>query len=134
MQDDGAACGRGSRVVLTPRRWRQVLRRLVRLNRAGQNLQSARRRWQKSPIAGESTKETVKTIGCGTAGWFRGTRLLVCILTNAKRTRGCGCHGHPAFPTPSLGGKFINGSGAWRGENGYVRLEFPSLRAQRSNR
>src|SRR6267142_1674039 len=60
--DEGCCSVRRSRVVLTPRRWRQVLRRLVRLNRAGQNLQSARRRWQKSPIAGESTKETVKTI------------------------------------------------------------------------
>src|SRR4051794_37899061 len=38
-------CGRRSRVVLTPRRWRQVLRK-----------RSARRRWQKSPVTGESTK------------------------------------------------------------------------------
>src|SRR5467141_1250211 len=36
--------------------------------------------------------------------------------TNTKCTRGRGCHGHPAFPTPSLGGRFINGSGALRGE------------------
>jgi hypothetical protein len=39
--DDLAEMGvrvRRSRVVLTPRRWRQVLRRLVRLNRVGQNL------------------------------------------------------------------------------------------------
>ena len=35
--------------------------------------------------------------------------------TNTKCTRGRGCSGHPAFPTPSLGGRFINGSGAWRG-------------------
>src|SRR5216684_557381 len=26
------------------------------------------RRWQKSPVTGESTKETVKTIACGNAG------------------------------------------------------------------
>jgi hypothetical protein len=38
------------------------------------------------------------------------------LFTNAKRTRGCGCHGHPAFPTPSKGERFINASGAWRGE------------------
>jgi hypothetical protein len=36
--------------------------------------------------------------------------------TTTKCTRGRGCNGHPAFPTPSLGGRFINGSGAWRGE------------------
>jgi hypothetical protein len=29
---------------------------------------SAGRRWQKSPVTGESTKETVKTIACGNAG------------------------------------------------------------------
>jgi hypothetical protein len=28
----------------------------------------AKRRWQESPITGESTKETVKTIACGNAG------------------------------------------------------------------
>ena len=27
-----------------------------------------KRRWQKSPIAGESSKETVKTIACGNVG------------------------------------------------------------------
>ena len=36
--------------------------------------------------------------------------------TNTKCTRGCGCNGHPAVPTPSLGESFINDSGAWRGE------------------
>jgi hypothetical protein len=41
--------GRRSRVVLTPRRWRQV-DGVIR-----------RRRWQTSPVTGESTKETVKT-------------------------------------------------------------------------
>ena len=38
------ACGRRKRVVLTPRRWRQV-----RAEERG-------RRWQESPVAGESTK------------------------------------------------------------------------------
>src|SRR5258705_8703710 len=78
--DEGCCSVRRSRVVLTPRRWRQVLRRLVRLNRAGQNLQSAGRRWQKSPIAGESTKETVKTIACGNVGGFRGARCYSCAF------------------------------------------------------
>jgi hypothetical protein len=62
-----------------------------------------RRRWQKRPVTGESAKETVKTIACGNAGCFRCTRILVCFLPNAKRTRGRGCNGHPAFPTPSFG-------------------------------
>src|ERR1700675_2567491 len=36
--------------------------------------------------------------------------------TTTKCTRDRGCNGHPAFPTPSLGERFIKGSGAWRGE------------------
>src|SRR5712672_4134264 len=42
--------------------------------------------------------------------------------TTTKCTRGRGCNGHPAFPTPSLGGRFINGSGALRGEGVKVCL------------
>src|SRR5882757_605489 len=47
--DEQRMRGRRSRVVLTPRRWRQ----------AGGVIR--RRRWQTSPVTGESTKETVKT-------------------------------------------------------------------------
>ena len=47
------ACGRRSRVVLTPRRWRQVGGAIYR------------RRWQQSPVTEESAKETVKTIARG---------------------------------------------------------------------
>jgi hypothetical protein len=42
--DEWRNCGRQSRVVLTPRRWRQV-GGLIR-----------KRRWQESPVTGESTK------------------------------------------------------------------------------
>src|SRR5258707_1086093 len=42
--------------------------------------------------------------------------------TTTKCTRDRGCNGHPAFPTPSLGGRFINGSGASRGEVANVCL------------
>jgi hypothetical protein len=64
-----------------------------------------RRRWQKSPVTEESAKETVKTIACGNAGRFRCTRCYSCASTNTKCTRGRGCNGHPAFPTPSFGAK-----------------------------
>src|ERR1700687_3731726 len=43
--DEWRHCGRQSRVVLTPRRWRQVRGELSR-----------KRRWQESPVTGESTK------------------------------------------------------------------------------
>jgi hypothetical protein len=44
--DDSAKSGRRSRVVLTPRRWRQVLEKQT----------SWGRRWQESPVTGESAK------------------------------------------------------------------------------
>jgi hypothetical protein len=53
---NGAEGGRRSRVVLTPRRWRQVLFR-------------SKATVTTSPITGEITKETVKTIACGNAGY-----------------------------------------------------------------
>src|ERR1700681_528952 len=39
-----------------------------------------KRRWQNSPVTGESTKETVKTIACGNAGRFRCTRCYSCAF------------------------------------------------------
>src|SRR5882757_11392651 len=60
-------------------------------------------------------------------------RMAALRSTTTKCTRGRGCNGHPAFPTPSLGGRFFNASGAWRGEVVNVCLDLPSLRAKRSN-
>src|SRR5580700_1348495 len=57
--DEGARGGRRSRVVLTPRRWRQV----------------------------------------GGSDSVGGGDNRACLL---HYTRGCGCIGHPAFPTPSV--------------------------------
>ena len=52
--DERRCCGRQNRVVLTPRRWRQV--RGVLLARPGLDKTLLRgRRWQKSPVTGEST-------------------------------------------------------------------------------
>src|ERR1019366_10358796 len=63
--------------------------------------QFRRRRWQTSPVAGESTKETVKTIARGMPGVSG-----VTVVTNARvyyhYTRGCGRLGRPAFPAPSV--------------------------------
>jgi len=42
--DERNSCGRQNRVVLAPRRWRQVLEKLI----------SQGRRWQESPVTGES--------------------------------------------------------------------------------
>jgi hypothetical protein len=58
QKTNGIACGRRSRVVLTPRRWRQVLEKQA----------SRGRWWQTSPVTRESPEETVKTIAQGNAG------------------------------------------------------------------
>src|SRR5713101_4884916 len=44
-----------------------------------------------------------KTIACGNVGRFRCTRCYSCAFYHYKCTRGRGCSGHPAFPTPSRG-------------------------------
>ena len=76
--DERAACGRRSRVVLTPRRWRQV------------GGATRRRRWQTSPVTGESSKETVNTIAQGNAGLPGGpvVTTLVCYLHTAHEAAG----------------------------------------------
>ena len=104
---------------------------LCRPYRASDTTLVRKRRWQKSPVTGEITKETVKTIACGNAGRFRCTRCYSCAFYYTKCTRGCGCSGHPAFPTPSLGERFSNTSGASRRENGVVcGTTSTSLRSQ----
>jgi hypothetical protein len=53
---------------------------------------------------------------------------LVCYLHH--RTRGCGCSGHPAFPTPSKGDRFVHNSGALRRGNANVYLELDTVIAR----
>ena len=58
------------------------------------------RRWQKSPVTGEITKETVKTTARGMPDVSG-----VTVVTNAcafyQCARGCGRAERPAFPAPS---------------------------------
>jgi hypothetical protein len=65
--DERRCCGRRSRVVLTPRRWRQVCGGFIGPTGSDKTL-IRKRRWQTSPVTGESTKEAVKTTACGNAG------------------------------------------------------------------
>jgi len=64
-----------------------------------------RRRRQESPISGESTKEPVKTTRVRECRVFRCDRGDDTRVLPTHCTRGCGCIGHPAFPTPSVGRK-----------------------------
>src|SRR6266852_517779 len=85
---NGASHGRRSRVVLTPRRWCQV-GGVIRW-----------RRWQTSPVTGESTKETVKTIACGNAGCSGATVVttLVCYQYTAHEAAGAAGTRHSPRP------------------------------------
>ena len=86
-------CGRRSRVVLTPRRWRQV--------RGG----IRGRRWQESPVTGESTKETVKTIAreCRTISGVTVVTTLVCFVFYCTRGCGASCARHSLRPLRAKG-------------------------------
>ena len=113
--DERCCSVRRSRVVLTPRRWRQVrgvksaqpgLDKTYPLDDGGKRARSPGRARRKplKPLRGECRV-------------FSGVLVVTRVRsTTIKCTRGRGCIGHPAFPTPSLGGRFVNGSGALRGE------------------
>ena len=128
------ACGREmlrSRVVLTPRRWRQVCG--VASAQPGLDKTYPQVMVAKQPSPGRARRKPLKPLRAGMPG-DSGVLVVTRVLsTNTKCTRGCGCNGHPAFPTPSLGGRFSNASGASRGEGVKVYLDSSSLRAQRSN-
>src|SRR6202040_1060162 len=81
---------------------------------------------------GRARRKPLKPLRAGTPG-DSGVLVVTRVRsTTTKCTRGRGCHGHPAFPTPSLGERFINGSGAWRGEGAKVCLDVIASAAKQS--
>src|SRR6266849_10383732 len=123
--DERCCSVRRSRVVLTPRRWRQV--RGVKSAQPGLDKTYPWTTVAKEPDhrgEHEGNRQNHCVRECRAIPVYSFTRVL---FTNAKRTRGRGCNGHPAFPTPSLGGRFINASGASRREGANVRLMNMSL-------
>jgi hypothetical protein len=77
------------------------------------------RRCQTSPDT-RARRKPLKPLRAGTSG-DSGVLVVTRVRsTNAKCTRGRGCNGHPAFPTPSLGGRSSNASGASRREGEVV--------------
>jgi hypothetical protein len=88
------ACGRRSRVVLTPRRWRQVGG--GDSTGDGDNKARSPGRARRKPLKPLRREGRVFRWTCGDA--------LACLLFY---TRGCGCSGHPAFPAPSDFGRMV---------------------------
>jgi hypothetical protein len=129
--DERCCCVRRSRVVLTPRCWRQVcgvasaqpgLDKTISASDGGKQARSP----------GRARNKPLKPLRAGMPGDSGVLVVARVLLTTTKRTRGCGCSGHPAFPTPFLGGeRFINASGALRCEIAESYLDSTSLRAKR---
>ena len=89
-KDEGAStCGRRSRVVLTPHGWRQVREKPTLLGDDGD---------KQVLIAGESTKEAVKTIAWGMPGDFRCDLTTRVLTTHYHCTRGYRAHRAPGIP------------------------------------
>jgi hypothetical protein len=124
--DERRWCGRRSRVVLTPRRWRQV---------GGSDIR--RRRWQTSPVTGESAKETVKTIARGMPGDSGVTvvTMLVCFFIFAHKAAGAiRAPGIPCALCSSGGGKFRHNSREnARRDRGRIPRRHCEERKRRSN-
>src|SRR6266851_1806237 len=101
--DERCCSVRQNRVVLTPRRWRQV--RGVASAQPGLDKTYPLTTVAKEPGHRGEHDIRRKTIACGNAG--RPGVLVVTRVrsTNTKCTRGCGCSRHPAFPTPSMGAR-----------------------------
>ena len=119
--DERCCSVRRSRVVLTPRRWRQVCgvaSAQPGLDKTYPQVMVA----NKPGSPGRARRKPLKPLRAGTSG-DSGVLVVARVRsTTTKCTRGRGCNGHPAFPTPSLGGRFINASGASCRGGANVRL------------
>ncbi len=80
---------------------------------------SARRRWQESPVTGESTKETVKTIARGMPGVSGVTVVttLVCFLIFAHKAAGAASARHSLRPLIFEDGRLMAELAQTCGEN-----------------
>src|SRR5216683_6299853 len=102
--DERCCCGRQNRVVLTPRRWRQVLRSCVGPTGLRQNI-SADDGGKRARSPGRARHKPLKPLRAGMPG-DSGVLVVARVRsTTTKCTRNRGCSGHPAFPTPSKGRK-----------------------------
>ena len=118
--DERCCCGRRSRVVLTPRRWRQV--RGGKSALPGLDTPYPLMTVANKPDHRGARSKPLKPLRAGTPG-DSGVLVVTRVRsTTTKCTRGRGCNGHPAFPTPSMGGKYEHGPGASRRGDAKLRL------------
>src|SRR6266403_2516400 len=100
--DERCCSVRRSRVVLTPRRWRQVCgvaSAQPGLDKTYPQVMVA----NKPGSPGRARRKPLKPLRAGMPG-DSGVLVVTRVRsTNTKCTRGRGCNGHPAFPTPSKG-------------------------------
>src|SRR5258707_10299288 len=115
LQRTAKSCGPDAR------RWRQVCG--VKSAQPGLDKTYPQATVANKPDHRGARRKPLKPLRAGTSG-DSGVLVVTRVRsTNTKCTRDRGCNGHPAFPTPSMGGKFINGSGAWRGGVAHSRLD-----------
>jgi len=100
--DERHGSGRRSRVVLTPRCWRQASEKCLACDGDNQARSPGRARYR--------LLKPLRAGMPGVSGEPRGDYARVVLFFP---TRGCGCIAHPAFPTPSiiLGKRFMHHSG-----------------------
>jgi hypothetical protein len=89
-KDDAHRCGRRSRVVLTPRRWRHLAIALCVTSEW----------WQESPAHQGDHEVSRKAIAQGRPV-RSGEPVVTCSCAFYFCTRGCGCIRRPVFPAPS---------------------------------
>src|SRR5450631_293105 len=103
LADERCCSVRRSRVVLTPRRWRQVCG--VKSARPGLDKTYPLATVAKEPGHRGARRKLLKPLRAGMPG-DSGVLVVTRVRsTNTKCTRDRGCSGHPAFPTPSFGAR-----------------------------
>jgi hypothetical protein len=111
--DERCCCGRQNRVVLTPRRWRQVGG--VASARPGLDKTYPLMTVAKEPGHRGERDISRKTIACGNAGRFRCTRCCSCAFYHYQVHTRPRVQRAPGIPHALHGGeRFINDSGASR--------------------
>jgi hypothetical protein len=103
-------------------------RRLVGPTGRGQNLNPLDDGGKRARSPGRARHKPLKPSRAGMPG-DSGVLVYSCAFLLLKRTRACGCSGHPAFPTPSLGGKIHQRLGrfASRGRERVSGVEMSTL-------